>query len=302
MAFIHDYYQKKREETLARIEAYMPDEMTSRDNWAIFKVYRGDDGKKKKVILDVHTGSWASSKNSATWSAFCAAKAYCLAEFAQGLSFCLTGSGITCIDLDGCIGDDGKLTELAERVLALTTSLTERSVSGKGLHVFLKGNFMKGYKVRADEGLEVFDNKFISLTGDVLDGRTELQEPSDELVAFLKERLQKKPTVYQTSYESPYKQSSDDVVFKKISRSKCADEFTRLYAGEDIKGNPSMSDYRLFGILIYFCNGDKSQVLRLFRNSGLYRESKGEKYLETTFQNALKTTQFFEKTRTKKGS
>ena len=295
MAFIHDYYKQKRLDRLKRIDENIPDDMKNQPNWAVYKIYRGEDGKKKKVIIDCHTGKWASSKNPSTWATYENAVEYAKAENGEGLSFCLTNSGITCIDLDGCIQDNGELTELAKEVLMQTNALTECSVSGTGLHIFLKGNFLSGYKIRADVGLEVFDNKFISLTGDVFYGQTKIEKPSDELIAFLKERLKKKPTVYQTTYNSPYKQSSDDVVFKKISRSKCADEFKRLYAGEDLKGNPSLNDYRLFGILIYFCDGDKTQVLRLFRASGLYRESKGEAYLETTFYNALKTTKFYER-------
>lgn len=295
MTDIHEYYKRKRENALERIKKNIPLEMQDIPHWAIFKVYRdSSDGKKKKVILNCKTGYWASSKNKETWADFNTAIEYAKTNNGEGISFCLTDSGYTCIDLDGCISDDGEVSSLALEIMKMTKSLTEKSVSGKGLHIILKGNFLQGYKIRADVGLEVFDNKFISLTGDLFEeDRNTILEPSEELKTFLKEKLKKKSTVYQTTYTSPYKTASDENVFKLISRSKCADEFEKLYAGIDLLGNHSKSDYRLFGILIYFTNGDKEQVFRIFKNSGLYREKKGEKYLETTYYNALKTTKFF---------
>ena len=292
---LYEYYKRKRLEALARIEKNIPSEMKDLTRWAVFKVYKDkDDGKKKKVIINCKTGKWASSKNEETWADFSTAIDYAKKNHAEGLSFCLTESGFTCIDLDGCFDEQGNLSAIAKDILNMTNSLTEKSVSGKGLHIFLKGNFLEGYKIRADKGLEVFDNKFISLTGNLLEeSRSVILEPSSVLKDFLKESLKKKATVYQTEYKSPYKLSDDEVVLKKIARSKCAVEFEKLYMGIDLLGNPSKSDFRLMGILVYFTNGDKEQCFRLFKNSGLYRLKKGDKYLETTFYNALKTTKFF---------
>jgi hypothetical protein len=57
-----------------------------------------------------------------------------------GLGVVLTReAGITCIDLDGVIDDDGVLDPRAETIVSRARSWTEISPSGRGLHVFVRG-------------------------------------------------------------------------------------------------------------------------------------------------------------------
>lgn len=290
---MHEYYARKRKERLGRIEQNFPAEMKDLPFWAAYKVYRGEDGKKKKVIKNCLTDKWASSQDKNSCVCFEAAKEYALEKLCEGLSFSLKDSGITCIDLDGCIDEQGQYSELSQQILSLASNtFAERSVSGKGVHVFLKGNFMQGYRTRTDDGLECFDNKFISVTGDVISATKDIKEPSPELVEFLKEKLGKKP-VYTTPAPT-YKTSaqSDADVIKKISRSRVGKTFQALYNG-DIGGygnDHSRADLRLVGILVFFTDGDEQQVKRIFESSGLYRPQKGEDYVKLTIQTALKTT------------
>ncbi len=44
------------------------------------------------------------------------------------------------IDLDHVIADNGSLSEEAEEIVTMLDSYTEYSPSGKGLHIFVKGD------------------------------------------------------------------------------------------------------------------------------------------------------------------
>ncbi|UKI14088.1 MAG: hypothetical protein L6V85_08250 [Clostridiales bacterium] len=57
-----------------------------------------------------------------------------------------------------------------------------------------------------------------------------------------------------------------DVVEKKRAMQKNGDKFKSLYSGADLQNNHSNSDMSLMNILAYWCNGDKEQMLRIFRD------------------------------------
>lgn len=61
----------------------------------------------------------------------------------RGLGFVLTiECGLTCLDLDGVVKEDGTLVAWASGLLAkLPATWCEPSPSGRGLHVWLRGTF-----------------------------------------------------------------------------------------------------------------------------------------------------------------
>jgi primase-polymerase (primpol)-like protein len=64
--------------------------------------------------------------------------------------------------------------------------------------------------------------------------------------------------------------------------------FGQLWAGcSEGYTSESEADMALCGMLAYWAAGDGAQVERLFRRSGLYREVKGEGYLQLTVRKAL---------------
>lgn len=295
-----DFYERKRRDRIAAITANLPEEMKEQSRWAVYKTYRqrGDGEEKvKKYILESATGKWASATDKTTWSSFTDATSAATRLQAQGLSFCLLDSGYTVIDLDHVFAD-GQYSELAQKILNLSAgTLTERSVSGTGLHIFLRGkkdDILPGYKTRGDGGLEVFDNKFISVTGNLVSSTNAIAAPSKELINVLKESLGKK-AVATTSATNLYRRRdvADENVIKRISRSKVAVEFSSLYDGEvGFGGDHSRADFRLCGILAYFTDGDVAQIKRIFQSSKLYRPEKGDAYLDLTIKNAVATTKY----------
>lgn len=105
-------------------------------------------------------GRPASTVNKRTWSRYADVQS----GAGDGLGF-MVGGGVGCIDLDGCLDEDGRLVgEVARRVLdANPGGYVEVSMSGRGLHLF--GLLDEGPGVRRP-GVEVYSRaRFIRVTG-----------------------------------------------------------------------------------------------------------------------------------------
>lgn len=104
------------------------------------------------------TGTPASSTDPGTWSSY--------SEVAGGPRGVMLGGGLACIDLDHCIGPRGGLSALARAVLAAVPgAVVEKSISGRGLHVF--GLLPEAPGIRR-AGVEVYSRaRFIRTTEDI---------------------------------------------------------------------------------------------------------------------------------------
>lgn len=251
----------------------IPVEMQALKQWACYRTYTANDGKKKKVIISPVDGKFAKSNEPATWADFETAKKYCLRYRYHGLTFALT-SGITFIDIDHAINKDtGEiLSEEARKLLAeLPDTFTERSVSGTGIHILVKGSLPKdALKRNDDKGLEMYDTtRFICMTGELMTGTTELKDCT-QTIADINYAYIGKKKVYEPIYTQSTKSDSDLV--RLIENSRQGEKFRRLYGG-DTSGYQSHSnaDFALCSILAWWTN-DFSQIDRIFRNSGLYRD------------------------------
>lgn len=133
----------------------IPEELRERSQWCL----AGQD--KRPLTVRGHP---ASSTDSSTWTKFEEA-AEAARERGCGIGFMLHAEDpFTCIDLD--VKDDTPRDLLArfESIMNAADSYTERSRSGLGYHVWVKGNIGKG---RKRDGVEVYSQeRFIICTGD----------------------------------------------------------------------------------------------------------------------------------------
>ena len=113
------------------------------------------------------SGAPASSTDPSTWSSFSAVQD----GAGDGLGFML-GDGVGCIDLDGCLDAAGQPLEWARREIVhwgTDVLFMERSVSGRGVHVFVRADERPGQVVGVSGGGRVeryFYGRFILTTGD----------------------------------------------------------------------------------------------------------------------------------------
>lgn len=251
----------------------IPEEMRALKQWACYRTYTATDGKKKKVIISPNNGKFAKCNAPETWADFDTACKYCYRYKYEGLTFALT-DGITFIDIDHAVDKNtGKiLSKDAEQLLAtFPDTFAERSVSGTGIHILVKGSLPKdALKRNDDKGLEMYDtNRFICMTGNLISETTTLKDCT-QTIADINYAYIGKKKVYEPIYTQSTKSDSDLV--KAIENSRQGEKFRRLYSG-DTSGYQSHSnaDFALCSILAWWTN-DFTQIDRIFRNSGLYRD------------------------------
>lgn len=106
------------------------------NQWVLW-MYR--DGKK--VPFQANSGHYASVDNPNTWSAYDTVKPH------DSKGFVLTEEDpFTVIDLDHCIGAQGRVKSETSRILMYFQSYTEISPSGTGFHIWVRGKIPSAIK------------------------------------------------------------------------------------------------------------------------------------------------------------
>lgn len=137
-----------------------------------------------KIPLDALSLSNASSTDSQSWSPYRIAQTRVVNNKGSWLGFVFNNNGIVGIDIDTGVDEDGFMTELASDIISKCGSYTEKSKSGRGFHVLLKGDIpFKGKNNR--NGVEIYkQSRFFIMTGDVVlyDKIVENQEAIDYII------------------------------------------------------------------------------------------------------------------------
>ncbi|MDT0302913.1 bifunctional DNA primase/polymerase [Streptomonospora wellingtoniae] len=137
----------------ARAQAAFPAQLREADRWVTH------DEAKRPLTPD---GGPASATDPATWSP------YARVRSRARRGFVLAGDGIVCIDLDHCIGAGGELSPLAQALLErCPPTYIEVSPSGDGLHVWGRGEVVRGRRMRRRGGpVELYGSgRYITVTG-----------------------------------------------------------------------------------------------------------------------------------------
>ena len=264
----------------------LPDELKWARQWCI----AGPD--KAPYGMGTNGLYHADVKNPKQWMDFETAS-----EIAQGVN---GGIGYildekdeyTCIDLDVKDKDNEtnpeKWTTQEQfnrfwSIVQAFDSYTERSRSGKGLHIWVKGNIGKGCR---RDGVEVYSKqRFIICTGDAV-----VAKPIKENQALLETMVREMSSHETNKTEDLFEieaSESDEIVWQRAASAANNDKFTPLVEGRwsDL-GYPSQSEADL-SLMSMFCFYSKSneQCRRLFRLSALGQRDKAIKnnrYLDYT--------------------
>ena len=287
--------RKKFEQVEKNLRESLPDEMKNKPNWVVVRTRENKEtGRLDKFLIDVHTGKFAESNEPETWTDFDAACKYAKEHGGVALAYALDGTdGIACIDLDHCIGEDGKRSALADEVLAKCgKTYSEQSVSGRGIHVFgrTKGSDLRSFSKEGD--MEYYqDRHFITMTGDGA-GYSRLESfDTPEMQSLLERKLERRTEWKNVGKgEAGLSQMDDRELLEKAFSAKNGDTVRRLYRGEDLRHNHSNSDMSLMNYLAFYSGGNVEQMTRIFATSGLYRPDKPASYYEHTAIKAAKDT------------
>jgi hypothetical protein len=236
----------------------------------------------------------ADPTNPSCWSDFESVKDYTEAHAPHGMGFCITAADpYVCIDLDiknvHNEPDQSKWTTKAEldryhAIVMAFHSYTERSGGGQGYHIWLRGHTGKGAR---RGGVEVYSQeRFMVCTGDVVID-VPIAENQDLLDSLLGE-MRKGEAPVLTLVDNEQKEE-DTVLLDRAAHADNADKFIGLWHGDwHAMGYPSQSeaDIALLTMLCFYSKSN-TQVLRMFRMSGLGRREKAVKndyYLGTTLK------------------
>ncbi len=155
----------------------IPDDIKYLVQWVSTK---GDS----KVPMMTYEDKPASSTNEETWSGFYWAKKAVEDGSRDNVGFVFNDNGIVGIDIDDGYDHEGFLSPLAADIIGVCKSYTEKSKSGRGFHILLKGDLpFKGKNNR--NGVEIYKTaRYFIMTGDVLlyDKIIDNQEAIDYIV------------------------------------------------------------------------------------------------------------------------
>lgn len=276
----------------------IPSYLKEHASWCNFR-YENRKGSKTKVPYNPVTGYKALVNKPETFTDFNTAVS-ALKDY-DGLGIRVDGKTIA-IDLDHCI-EDGQLTKQAADIVShFRNTYIEKSPSGTGLRIilFVAEDYVydKNTYYIKNGNIEVYvagaTNRFVTITGDVY-LENEICENMDSLEWLLNKYMKRKIPKKSSEELQVHRESylTDDSVLAKAMTSKQGEKFRKLWNGDssDYPSN-SEADLGLISILAFYCNGNREQVDRLYRQSALARskwdEVHGNKtYGEMTIDTAL---------------
>ena len=161
----------------------VPNELKRLPQWVNFMFVPNESkGKPDKVPVNPQTMRGASSVNPKSWGTFEAAvnavgkTARCKItrnKLSRDYSGEIAGIGIMFgdnvfgVDIDGCIDEEGVMTDEANDIIEIMDSYTELSPSRTGVHILAFGKKPEG-KCRKGH-IEMYDcGRFFTVTGDAI--------------------------------------------------------------------------------------------------------------------------------------
>lgn len=255
----------------------IPGELRSLPQWVIADMTLDPEtGLPKKHPLNPRTGQLADVTNPATWGTFQEA----LKSGRKHIGFVLSPSDpYTIIDLDNKPHKPATPEQLARhyKILEAFNSYTERSTSGTGYHIIIKGAIPAG--VHRDN-VEVYSaGRYMICTGDAV-----RQAPITDHQALLDVLFHEMQPVATSELVDREAVMDDMDLLNMASSASNADKFNTLCRGEWKDDYPSQSeaDFALLSMFTFYTQ-DNEQVRRLFRMSALGKRDKAtrdNKYLD----------------------
>lgn len=233
-----------------------------------------------KIPINPRTGDAADPTNPHSWGTFDEAR-----QLTQHVGFVLTKHDpYTIIDLDNSPNKPATPEQLARHkaILEQFESYTERSVSGNGYHIIVRGSLPAG--VRRDNVEMYSDARYMICTGDVV--RDAPIEDYQHLLNGMFTQMQPHAIVDLVDVENKI---GDSDLVEMATRAANGDKFLSLCRGEwQQLGYESQSeaDHALLAMLAFY-TPDNAQVRRLFRYSALGKRDKAQrndKYIDRTLE------------------
>lgn len=258
--------------------------------WCVWKYAENPDNpnKPKKQPINPRTGGGAMPNQPSTWADF--NTAYPAIKFfgANGFGFFM-GGGYAGLDLDDCIDDSGKLSDMAAKIIERMDSYTEESPRGHGIHILCKVSedfTLDGAKGRRNDDirLEIYCGAhYLTITGHVYGAEKPIEFRENELLEIYREYFvipreneakKQRTDVSQGRNDLQVTgDESDNELWTRMFDSQQGTKIRALYSGDisAYDNDDSCADLALCCYLAYWTGHDAGRIDRMFRQSGLMR-------------------------------
>lgn len=265
--------------------------------------------KPAKMPYNAKTGGKAMPNNDSTWCDFDTAVKGVEKYGLDGIGIMFGKAKLVGIDIDHCIDENGKISDMAKEIIESVNSYTELSPSGTGIHILAYGSIPESKKL---PHIEVYDKtRYITLTGHLYEGKlrtmkkAEVTQPAldavwEKYVAPYKVEAQQRASagatvLQEVDFDAMQEVFTDEEILKKIDKSpRMKGKFDRLREGkapfewDDVtkeytdKVNPiwyredgTVDASRIenaFCKMLAFFKATPAQIDRIYRQSPLARE------------------------------
>ena len=260
----------------------IPEELKQLKQWVCWNIDIIDD-KPRKVPYNPNNGKNAQSNNEYTWANFDTALEAMKKYGFEGVGF-MFANGYFGVDIDHCLDND-QYKDLIDEFVYTLQSYTEISPSGTGIHIICKGTLPDGARRRGN--VEMYQSgRFFTVTGDLYDiDFCEINECT-ETIKLLHAKYLGQPTPPPSVKKTFTALNMDDNdIIERARRSKNGDSFSNLYSGnwQGAYSSQSEADLAFCNMLAFYTQCNKSQMDRIFRSSGLYRDKWDVKHGANTY-------------------
>jgi hypothetical protein len=241
--------------------------------------------RSDKIPLCARTLLTCDVSNSIYWSSHKEAMLAILGRPEYLMGFVITPeTPYSCIDFDAT--DDPRILANQVEIYTHIKSYSERSPSGKGLHIWVRGKLPENI-VAKKEGIEVYTrNHYMTVTGDAVNGHHEAVD-GQAMLDWLWSSYKKHTATIVT--DGP-QIDEDDTILNRAANATNGLTFSQLWSGDltAYNGDASRADQALMNIIAFYTD-NKQQVARIFRMSMLGRRSKAnrEDYIQRTIDKAF---------------
>jgi hypothetical protein len=253
----------------------IPQEMRIYKQWVCWRFEDIDGPKPTKVPYSPLTGKLASVTDPNTWASFeQAAHVLTTTNWYNGIGFVLTEADpFAFIDLDDTKGDQTALDRQI-KIYNEFDSFAERSPSGSGLHIIIKGALPSG---RRRSHIEIYSSaRYMTMTGDIY--RNAPIREYNELLNILWSQMGSGSVAAAVYAGVAEAKESDEEVIARATAAANGKKFADLYAGnwQDYYQSQSEADFALVDIVAFYSQ-NRAQISRIFRASGLGQREKAKR-------------------------
>jgi primase-polymerase (primpol)-like protein len=271
------------------ITGAMPEELRALRQWVVWRSAERD-GKTTKIPFQPRPGQprrMASTTNPDTWGTFEQALAAQQATGADGMGFVFTAEDpFTGIDVDDCFDSTGVIHPEALAIVKSISSYVERSPSGRGLHLIVRGK-LNGARHRTSRTpwggvLEVYDrSRYFTMTGR---GKGEIADRQDQLDQLVTRMLPPAPAA-PACCSNGHVDLDDRELLERAFAARNGAKVQALWRGDTSSygGDHSAADLALCSALAFWVGDDHDRLDRLFRGSLLMREKWNSPRGESTY-------------------